>query len=223
MSPIFKKKNEAFFEKWTSKMAYVLGYILADGSLVKNKRGAYFTEIQSIDKEILPKIRRAFDSNLKISSYKPRDSKTRYRLQLGSKKIFSDLVKLGVEPRKSGHEELPRMPDKYFPDFLRGYFDGDGSVNICTYVRKDRPNKSTIINSGFTSGGQKILKQLWEYLKSKKIVSGGTLYFHQRSYRLWFSINDSLKLYKFMYPENIDNLFLTRKKALFEKYIKMRV
>ena len=224
MSPIFKKKDEAFFEKWTSKMAYVLGYILADGSLIKNKRGAYFTEITSIDKESIVKIRQALDSNLKINAYQPKNSQLRYRLQIGSKKIFSDLGKLDIKPRKTGHENLPKIPEKYFSDFLRGYFDGDGCVNICSYKRKNRLNKSIILNSGFTSGGKKILKQLWEYLKSKKIVSGGTIYFHSRGYRLWFSIKDSLNLYFFMYPRNASkDLFLKRKKVIFEKYTKMRV
>ncbi|MEW5805414.1 MAG: LAGLIDADG family homing endonuclease [Patescibacteria group bacterium] len=215
---MFRRKNEVLFEKWTSQMAYVLGYILADGSLIKNKRGAYFTEIQSIDKEIIVKIRKVFDSDLKISVYKPKKGRIRYRLQIGSKKIFTDLLKLGIKPKKSCHEKLPKIPSKYFSDFLRGYFDGDGSVNICTYQRKDRNKKSTVLSSGFTSGGKLILKQIWRNLKLKKIIAGGTLYFHERSYRLWFSIHDSLSLYNFLY-QNVENgLFLTRKKRIFERY-----
>ena len=54
--PIYKTKDENFFKKWTSEMAYVLGFIAADGSLIKNKRGACFIEIQSIDKEIIYKM-----------------------------------------------------------------------------------------------------------------------------------------------------------------------
>jgi len=42
--PIYKTKNENFFKKWTPEMAYVLGFFAADGSMVKNKRGACFIE-----------------------------------------------------------------------------------------------------------------------------------------------------------------------------------
>ena len=80
--PIYKTKDENFFKKWTSEMAYVLGFIAADGSLIKNKRGACFIEIQSIDKEIIYKIKKVLHTNLKIGAYQSKhiNYKKRYRL-----------------------------------------------------------------------------------------------------------------------------------------------
>jgi hypothetical protein len=51
--PIFKTKNENFFKNWTPEMAYVLGFFTADGSMIRNKRGAHFIEFQITDKNLL--------------------------------------------------------------------------------------------------------------------------------------------------------------------------
>lgn len=217
MSPIFKKKNEAFFEKWTSEMAYVLGYILADGSLIKNKRGAYFTEIQSIDKEIIVKIRQALDSNLKISVYRPKNGQLRYRLQVGSKKIFSDLLKLGVKPKKSGKETLPKIPYRYFPDFLRGYFAGDGNVVFGYFNKTGRKSKSRYFSIRFTSGGKTLLNQIKHKL-STELKTTGSLFFAGRAWRLCYGPNNSEKIFGFLYHKNKTKplIFLKRKYKVFK-------
>lgn len=206
-------------------MAYVLGFILADGCLMKNKRDACFLEMQSTDRDILYKIRREFKSNLIISEYQPKHQnyRKRYRLQIGSKEIFHDILKLGITPRKSKTAILPIIPNQYFHHFLRGYFDGDGNVTITQYKRKDRHNKRSItILSGFTSGSQKLLKQLHLKLKELAKISGGTLYYSNRGYRLYFSVRDSLNLYRFMYKDTGNGLFLSRKKKIFEKFFNLR-
>ena len=55
--PIFKRKNEDFFKKWTPEMAYVLGFFTADGNMIKNKRGSHFIEFYSTDRDIIEKIK----------------------------------------------------------------------------------------------------------------------------------------------------------------------
>ncbi len=206
-------------------MAYVLGFFTADGNMIKNKRGAHFLEIQSTDKEIVYKIRKALQSDLIIGEYqsKHKNYKKRYRLQIGSKEIFNDLLKLGITPKKSKTIKLPNIPNKYFSHFLRGYFDGDGNVTIAKYKRKNRDNKiSTTILSGFISGSEIFLKQLLAKIKEFGNVLGGTLYYSNRGYRLYYSVNDSFKLYKFMYKNSAEDLFLSRKRKVFEKYFKIR-
>ena len=135
---IYKTKNENFFKKWSPEMAYVLGFFTADGNMIKNKRGAHFIEFQIADKDLLEKIKKAFNSNHKITVRKRRGIwKTSYRLQIGSKEIFNDLLKLGLTPNKSKIIKLPNISDKYFSHFLRGYFDGDGNVTIAKYKPKE--------------------------------------------------------------------------------------
>ncbi|NMB92481.1 MAG: hypothetical protein GYA31_02570, partial [Parcubacteria group bacterium] len=149
--PIYKTKDEKFFKKWTPEMAYVLGFIVADGSLIRNKRGACFIEIQSIDKEIIYKIKEVLHTNLKVGEYQPKNTHfhKRYRLEIGSKIIFNDLVKLGVTPRKSKIIKLPKIPNQYFAHFVRGYFDGDGNVIFSLYKKSNRNSKSVILSSRF--------------------------------------------------------------------------
>lgn len=221
--PIYKTKNENFFKKWSPKMAYVLGFFTADGNMIKNKRGACFIEFQITDKNLLGKIKKAFNSNHKIAIRKKQGVwKTSYRLQIGSKEIFNDLLKLGLTPNKSKTIKFPNIPDKYFSHFLRGYFDGDGNVTITKYKRKNRNNKINItILSGFISGSEIFIKQLRNKIKKVANILGGTFYYSNRGYRLYYSVNDSLKLYRFMYKNIIGDLFLNRKKKKFEKYFKI--
>jgi len=126
-----------------------------------------------------------------------------------------------MTPKKSLTLKMPRVPDKYLAHFIRGYFDGDGAVSIIHYKRKSRNNKnSATILSGFICGNKKFLEEIFVKLKKDANISGGTLYFHSNGHRLTFSVKDSLKLYKFMY-KNPKDLFLTRKRKIFEKYFKI--
>lgn len=202
-------------------MAYVLGFFTADGSMIKNKRGAHFIEFQITDKDLLKKIRKAVNSNHKITVRKRNDRwRDSYRLQIGSKIMFNDLLKLGLIPNKSKTIKLPKVPAEYFSHFARGYFDGDGNVTIAKYKRADRRNKkSTIILSGFVSGSKHFLEKMRNQLKNLAHIKGGTLYYSNRGFRLIFSVKNSLKLYKFMYKDTND-LFLIRKRSAFEKYFK---
>ena len=220
--PIFKTKNENFFKVWSSNMAYILGFFAADGSMTRNKRGAHFIEFEITDKKLLYQIRNILGSNHKITKRDRKRSgreKSSYRLQIGSKDVFGDLIKLGMTPKKSLSIKLPDIPDKYFSHFVRGYFDGDGCVNICTYFRKDRHRWETVIKAGFTSGSESILESVKNKLERMHITTGGSLLYHD-GYQLRFAMADSLHLYKFMYIEHND-LCLFRKKVLFEKYFKL--
>jgi len=68
--PIYKTKKENFFKKWTPEMAYILGFFTADGTMIKNRRGAHFIEFQITDRNLLRKIKRSFGSNHKITARK---------------------------------------------------------------------------------------------------------------------------------------------------------
>ena len=219
--PIQKTKNENFFKQWSPEMAYVLGFFTADGCMIKNKRGGHFIEFYIADRNILIKIRKILNSNHKISVRKTRDAwKTAYRLQIGSKIMFEDLLSLGLTSNKSKNVRLPFVPEKYFYHFVRGYFDGDGNVYGGHYKRANRNDKiSTTLLSGFTSGSFIFLEQLQQKLKKYAGIIGGSLHERSGAYRLYYSVKDSCKLYEFMYNTEGD-LFLLRKKKIFEKYIK---
>ena len=211
--PIFKTKNENFFKKWTPEMAYVLGFFTADGTMIKNKRGAHFIELQITDKDLLYKIRKLLRSNHKITERK-RDNKWKksYRLQIGSKEIFNDLLRLGLTPNKSKTIDLPFISDKYLSDFVRGYFDGDGNVVSGYFNKSDRKRKSYVLYTRFTSGSKSILNSLKNNL-SRLIEVTGSIHNKDNTWRLNYSINDSKRLFRFMYSDNkVKNLIYLKRK-----------
>ena len=203
-------------------MSYVLGFFMADGYVFTSKRGASYFAIQIKDKNLLFIIRSVLGSEHKIS--KRIHNKNRsvfYRLQIGSNSIYKDLVKLGIKERKTYRLELPNVPKKYFGDFVRGYFDGDGNVWIGR-IHKDRKKQSVAIQTVFTSCSEGFLKFLHCKIKDNGI-SGGGISCKKNTFCLKYSINDSLRLYNLMYNKLDNNLFLSRKKNQFEEFIKMRV
>lgn len=219
--PIFKTKNEKFFKRWSSEMAYVLGFILADGSLIISRRGAKYIEIETIDGDLLNSIKEKINSNLKIGERKRNKKwKKAYRLQIGSKEIFNDLLKLGIKPRKTGFETMPKVPMDYLRDFIRGYFDGDGSIWM-GYTHKNRSHSTLALSLVFISKSNKLLSQLKRILKNKLKIKGSQRYW-SRAYRLCYSTHAAINLYYFMYNSKINNLFLNRKKQVFDDFLKIR-
>ncbi len=210
-------------------MAYVLGFFAADGYITVNRRGGQFWCIQITDKELLEGIKKIVEAEHKINIRLKNNPKEHflYRLQIGSIEMCDDLRKLGFSERKTKSLAVPNIPEKYFSDFVRGYFDGDGNVWV-GYVHKDR-KKNTVnltITTVFTSCSFEFLKQLHLQLL-KKGLKRGSINQSKRNYsRLQFSVNDSLKLYDLMYnnkTKGFSGLFLDRKKKVFEKFMSLRL
>lgn len=211
------KFNKDFFKKWTPEMAYVLGFLFADGYVFKNLRGSCFFCFCSTDKEIIIKIRNVLQSNHKIGVRERKNGwKTCYVLQIGSKDIFNNLKReFGIIQNKSLVIKFPKVPKEFFGDFLRGYFDGDGSVNLGKYWPKDRKSFKWEFSTRFTSGSKIFLLGLLGSLKN--LVYGGYLNKKNRGYDLVFSRHDSVALFNLMYNNVSANLFLKRKYNIFKK------
>ena len=202
-------------------MAYILGFIYADGNLTKNKRGGHYLSIYTADRELLIKMREILKSNHKISNRKS-ISGFNYCIQIGSKEIFADLVEIGARPNKTLRMKLPKIPNKYFADFLRGYFDGDGNVWVGE-LHKNRSKNTLTIQVCFTSCSKQFLESLLSGVRSFGVMGGSINKVKNKAcFRLGFSVNDALKIYKIMYNSHQSQLFLNRKKATFEKFIKTK-
>lgn len=57
-------------------------------------------------------------------------------LTLYSSEMADWFISHGCLPNKSLTVQLPDVPLEYFPDFIRGLFDGDGSLSFNTKLRK---------------------------------------------------------------------------------------
>ncbi len=215
--PIYKTKNENFFKTWSSEMAYVLGFFTADGSMYRTCRGTHFIEFQITDGGLLYEIRDALGSNHQITIIKNgKPCKIIYRLQIGSKAIFNDLLSLGFTPNKSKTVKLPAIPNDYFPDFLRGYFDGDGSVVFGYFKKADRKYLTRTFSVRFTSGSFSILESIQKCLRCISLT--GSLFFSGSAWRLNYGASNSETISTLMY-KNVRKdslLYLERKYKIFQ-------
>lgn len=214
--PMYREVNKEFFNKWTNEMAYILGFFAADGNMQKTKRGTHFIAFYSADRDILESIQRVMASAHKLSERKSRSGAV-YRFQIGSYEMYQDLRHLGFSDGKARQLGLPRIPQRYFSHFVRGYFDGDGNVWIGT-INKNRKIPSRVLQAAFTSGSRKFLSALWLGLRKNGLM-GGALYTSQKKNfsRLSFSTKDALKLAKIMYNGQ-PKLYLERKKLRFDSF-----
>lgn len=203
-------------------MAYVLGYFSADGSMLRNKRGSCFIEFTSTDRILLELVCTASGSDHPITARPHRNLhwKTQYRLQIGSKEWFADLIRLGFTQGKSATLSFPEVPEAYLGDFIRGYFDGDGCVYFKRLKFSDRKEKRWILMSLFTSGSESFLTTLKGKLEPYG-VRGGSLLNKARGFDLRFSHKDSLALYHLMYHTGlVTGFWLPRKQLLFQKALR---
>ena len=217
--------NENFFGMWGHKMAYVLGYWYADGSLedASYLRGKYI-RVTSVERYIIEKIKNWMDSKHTVVSLKPTlpNGKKRYLLRIGSHKLYDTLISLGLYPKKSLTIQFPFVPKEYIYDFIRGYLDGDG----CVHLQKSRGIKKKIIVKKlsviFTSGSRLFLEKLNHILRKFAGVSQDKVYRGQRAFQLRYGTLDSIKVFKFLYQNTSDDLFFKRKFIIFIKYFRLR-
>lgn len=118
--------NDDYFYNINSEdKAYFLGLLLADGSMHKN-RNRFSIALHVQDKEILDIF--AQKLNAKVVSYKSRPEMC--ALIITSKQLKESLLKLEMIPNKVKVLKFPEtIPENLYSHFIRGYFDGDGSVN----------------------------------------------------------------------------------------------
>ncbi len=205
-------------------MAYVLGYIYADGSLDDSPymRGKYI-QITSVDKDSIIRIKSWLNSEHKISSKKSNftGGKICFMLRIGSHKIYDDLFKLGLYPNKSLTIGFPKVPKKYIGHFVRGYFDGDGCVHFARSKGKTRKLIIKRVRIIFTSGSKIFLEEMNKVLKTVGIYEG-KIYPSKRSYQGIYNTKGSVKIFKLMYRYASINSFFMRKFKVFNNYFELQ-
>lgn len=218
--PIHKEFDKGFFKRWSPELSYILGFLFADGNIIRTKRNTHFVSLYTVDKNIILSIRNLIKSNHKISSKKSKTGVV-YSIQIGSFELFNDLCLLGLTPNKAKRMKLPKLPKEYQKDFIRGYFDGDGCVWV-GFTNAKRKKHTNVMLSSFTSASHEFLYALSDTLKRFGLTGGSLFRAKNGNYsRLQYSTINTLKLYKIMYNES-DKLFLLRKKLIFEKFIELR-
>ena len=216
--------DTSFFDTWSDEMAYVLGFIFADGHVIDAPymRGAYVC-VTNTDRDRIDAIRTLLKSEHQVRTVeKGGNFKTAYQLRIGSKDLFNQLKRHGVTPHKSLTMQFPDVPSQHLPAFLRGYFDGDGCVHL---VRTPTGSVKKLLTV-FTCGSKPFLERIHGILVKNTGIQGPGLYRHgstKTAYQLRYSTRDSLRLFMYLYePLPSWDLFLRRKYDIFKQYLAMR-
>lgn len=203
--------NEKYFENWNPNMAYVLGFITADGGMHysgynDSKYNGYKITIplKYEDKEIVEFIRDeiAPQNNIynRIFGKPLKSGKQRHQcsLTISSKYLMDSLINLGITPRKTGKEILPEIPDNFKFDYLRGLFDGDGSITISTQKHNNKIYGKYTFK--IVSANKKYLEDVKHNLGND---IGGSILEHDTNCYKWQiqSKNDIISIGKLMYYE----------------------
>lgn len=161
--------NYNYFETIdTEDKAYWLGFIYADGNINKAKN-TLTINLQGRDYKHLEKLNKCIDGNFAVKRFDANKSGHIYKMcqiLVYSTKMANDLISHGVIPNKTDKITFPELPRHLIRHFIRGYFDGDGS--ICE--RKHKKGLSDLACS-FACGNKLFLESLRAVLFQNDIKS----------------------------------------------------
>ena len=127
--------NEHYFDIIdTQDKAYWLGFISADGYITSDMK--YFgMSLSSKDIEVLQNLKEDLEATYPIKHYVVKQGYTvgvEYdRLIMSNPTLVNGLYIHGVVPHKTNILQPPSgLPEELQRHYLRGYFDGDGSVSV---------------------------------------------------------------------------------------------
>lgn len=222
-------RNSNYFDKsqFDEKRAYWLGFLYADGCVHTQKGNRKEVSISLKDKEHLEKFGAALETSNKISVSKTevkfKEPTTTYHFCLIDDKIWDDLVNLGCVPRKTYvMDKLPVLKKEHMSHFLRGFFDGDGSLHykyntIVTGEKRPCARVSFTGTWGFIEAIKDFLVELGIVDEKKKLSKGNTPLTCQ------LQVSDQKKVYdllKYMYSDSIEETRLDRKYELYQEMLK---
>lgn len=204
--------DDNYFSTENSNMAYLLGFLASDGTVDK-KNNRIKIGLSSIDKEFLVKIKEELKYEGNILNYITSNGFSVSELTFTSQQIKNDLARYNIVPNKTFTFKFPKnLSKKYWIDFIRGYFDGDGSVSTAG---------ENAIKWQICSATKDVLETIVDFfyeeyhIKKVSILEqprkNSTLYYFQ------YSTNASKKIFSILYKEN--SLKLPRKYLKFKELV----
>lgn len=134
---VFPDNRKYFFDensfdgKLNEEKIYWLGFIVTDGCLYQNdKYKSLNFHLDIKDTDHLEKFNKFLNSNVPLYfSYNKKQNTKSVHLSLRSDKLFNDLIKFGITPRKSLILKHPKnIVNHLLSHFYRGCVDGDGCL-----------------------------------------------------------------------------------------------
>ena len=212
-------RNSNYFQTIDSPdKAYWLGFLYADGYIGKGSE--IRINLSSKDEEHLRKFLSAIEaSNSKIHhSEKIIQNKVFYQsyISLKDKKMCEDLEDKGCINKKSFILTFPteKVPENLYSHFIRGYFDGDGSIHFTQCGQAKKPNYRISF-----CGTKDMLEHIRAILGKYKL----SLEKRENIYSLSINGNKQLeKILSFIYEGSYDEIELTRKRQIYNNFLLQR-
>jgi hypothetical protein len=205
--------NIDFFRNDSSEKFYVIGLIASDGCISGN-----FAKLVSKDRELVDYLKTITEcTNLVREDRRMVNGniQTYYGLHFSSVEMIEILNNYGITERKSLTFSPKNIPQEYLGDFIRGVFDGDGSLSVSR--RKDngaRTQKFSIV-----SGSEVFAKDLHSIFSDVVGISVNKIVRDNRGNGIYnISVgkrDDVIRLGEWMYGETFNKFGLKRKKDKF--------
>lgn len=129
--------NEGALEKLTPRTAWVIGWYASDGC-VASARPIAIIALGASDIDVIEQIQSVLghDGRIKIREYNSGAFKKGEfaEIRIQSTRLVNSLARFEVFPRKSGKQPFPKRilnsSEACIRSFVRGYFEGNGSISI---------------------------------------------------------------------------------------------
>lgn len=193
---------------WSPNFAYALGLLATDGCLLNDGR---HIDITSKDTEQLKNFLVCLNIKNKITKKTSGKGERLYsRVQFGDVVFYKFLLDIGLMPAKTKILGALKIPDRYFFDFLRGAFDGDGT--FFSYY-DPRWKSSFMFYTAFASASHSFIDWLRTEI-FKKLGIKGHISKNRNSIteQLKYAKKESLKILGRMY--HAPNVICLRRKRL---------
>lgn len=217
--------NDSFFETIDSeKKAYWLGYLFADGYNSTDKNMVSFSQSEP-QEEMVYKFKEDLEATQPISIIGSRTntihgkeitSKPAHKITINSKQLSDDLAKHGCTQGKTFTITFPNIDDQFKSHFIRGYFDGDGSVTNVKNTTGTKAQFNIIGTLDLLLGIQKELvnKAGLNEIKISRARKNSNVY-----QLVYGGIENVKKFYSYLYLDS--EIYLPKKKVIFESVIKL--
>lgn len=213
----------------TEYKAYILGFFIADGYIEKNSGRICFNN--SIDDiSVIKEIQNQICPNSKLI-YSNKQNQVNFRkkqvvLRFTNKTIYKDLIeKYNIVNAKTFNEnytfDFNKIPEHLIHHFVRGYFDGDGSVS---FIPKSK-NKQLFFNFSFVFNSKLFAEQFAKIFQDNFGITP-VIYDYIGKTSNYFSLRFNYNrkrqskikdIYQWLYKNS--NIYLERKKIKFEQYL----
>ncbi len=208
--------DKDFFSKQSHDMAWLVGFLAADGCIRKKGNEIKIT-LARTDKEILERIRVLIQTTAQVKDFTDKQGCECSTLRWTCEQHKKDLAQYHVIPAKTFSLKPPiLLGKKYWIDYIRGYFDGDRSVDL---IKNSNGRGNVNLGWQLCAATPDVLQWIIDYLASEHGVPKVNILVQQRAkhqlYYFQYSSVATRKIYKVLYGTS-STMFLERKKKHYE-------